>query len=240
MHDTPIAKPPSVARILIADDHALARAGLGAMLALESDLAVVGEARDGAEALRLCRQLRPDLVLMDARMPGLDALAATRAIKAELPTIAVIVVTVHQDPDALLRALRAGAAGYVLKDATQPQLVAAIRQLLRQEFLVHPGLMGELLGRLAAETPPAGRAAPPKWSERLTPRELCVLRLLARGRTNREIAAALRVATGTVKVHVEHILAKLDASDRTQAAVRAVELGLIPPDEGATTQTESA
>ena len=219
------APPPlrRTARLLLADDHALARAGLRAMLAPEPDLLVVGEARDGAEALRLCRALRPDLVLMDVRMPTLDGLAATRALTAEFPALPVIVVTIHEDPDYLLQALRAGAAGYVRKDATQPQLVAAVRQLLRQEFLVHPGLMGELLGRLAAEAPPRRDTRP----ERLTPREATVLGLLARGRTNREIAAELRLAVGTVKVHVEHILAKLSASDRTEAAVRAVQLGLI-------------
>ncbi len=116
---SPATPPQRVARILIADDHALARAGLRAMLAPEPDLQVVGEARDGAEALRLCRALRPDLVLMDVRMPVLDGLAAARALKAEFPTVAVIVVTISENPDYLLQALRAGAAGYVLKDATQ-------------------------------------------------------------------------------------------------------------------------
>lgn len=214
---------PQAARILIVDDHELARAGLHAMLATEPDLTIVGEARDGAEALDRCRELQPDLVLMDVRMPTLDGLAATRALKAEFPSIAVIVVTIYENPDYLLQALRAGAAGYVLKDATQQQLVTAIRQLLRQEFLLHPGVMNELLGRLAKEAPPTRT----NLSERLTPRETSVLRLLAQGRTNREIAAELRLAVGTVKVHIEHILAKLSVSDRTQAAVRAIELGLI-------------
>jgi DNA-binding NarL/FixJ family response regulator len=217
-----IPRLPQVARLLIVDDHALARVGLRAMLAPEPDLDVVGEAADGAEALALCRALRPDLVLMDVRMPNLDGLAATRALKAEFPTVAVIIVTIYENPDYLLQALKAGAAGYVLKDATQPQLVTAIRQLLRHEFLLNPQLMADLLNRLAAEVP--RHAALP---ERLTPRETTVLRLLAQGRTNREIAAELRVAVGTVKVHVEHILAKLAVSDRTQAAVRAAELGLL-------------
>src|SRR4029078_10829850 len=140
----------------------------------EPDLEVVGEARDGAEALHLCRVLRPDLVLLDVRMPTLDGIAATPALKAEFPAVAVIVVTISEDPDYLLQALRAGAAGYVHKDATQLQLVTVIRQLLRQEFLPHPSVMDELLVRLAAE-PPAHRAPLP---ERLTPREAVVLGLL--------------------------------------------------------------
>jgi DNA-binding NarL/FixJ family response regulator len=219
------APPPlrRTTRLLLADDHALARSGLRAMLAPEPDLEVVGEARDGAEALRLCRALRPDLVLLDVRMPVLDGIAATRALKAEFPTVAVIVVTIHENPDYLLQALRAGADGYVLKDTTQQQLVTIIRQRLRQEFLLHPGVLGGLLGQLAAEAAHRRAALP----ERLTPREAAVLGLLARGRTNREIAAELRLAVGTVKVHVEHILAKLSAADRTEAAVRAVQLGLV-------------
>lgn len=221
--ETTIPRLPQLARILIVDDHELARAGMRAMLEPEPDLTVVGEARDGADAVARCRELCPDLVLMDVRMPTLDGLAATRAVKAEFPNVAVIIVTIYENPDYLLQALKAGAAGYVLKDATQQQLVTAIRQLLRQEFLLDPGVMNELLGRLVAEQ----RRQQGRLPDRLTPRETTVLRLLAQGRTNREIAAELRVAVGTVKVHIEHILAKLSVSDRTQAAVRAVELGLL-------------
>ena len=188
----------------------------------------MGEARDGAEALRLCGELRPDLVLMDVRMPTLDGIAATRALKAEFPAVAVD--RGHHLRESRLPAPGAarGAAGYVLKDATQQQLVTAIRQLLRQEFLPHPGVMNELLGR-AAEPParraPLPRAADPARGGGAAPAG-------PEGRKNREIAAELRVAVGTVKVHIEHILAKLAVSDRTQAAVRALELGLVAPTWG--------
>jgi DNA-binding NarL/FixJ family response regulator len=217
------ARASAPARVVIVDDHELARAGLRAMLTSEPDLVVVGEASDGAEALERCRALAPDLVLMDVRMPTLDGLEATRAIKGEFPGIAVIIVTIYENPDYLFRALKAGAAGYVLKDATQRQVVTAIRQVLRRELLLNPEVMTRLLGRLASEDA-AIRHSP---AEHLTPREAAVLRLLARGQTNREIAASLGVAVGTVKVHVERIIAKLAVSDRTQAAVRAVQLGLL-------------
>jgi len=213
------------ATVVVADDHDLARAGLCAMLTAEPDLVVVGEARDGAEALELCRLHAPDVVLMDVRMPVLDGLAATRAIKAEMPAISVIIVTIYENPDYLFQALKAGAAGYVLKDATQQQLITAVRQVLRREFLLNPVVMTQLLGRLANEIPQAR----PSLAERLTPRETTVLRSLAKGHTNREIAAELGVAVGTVKAHVERIIGKLAVSDRTQAAVRAIELGLLSP-----------
>jgi DNA-binding NarL/FixJ family response regulator len=218
-----MARPaaPRHARILLVDDHALARAGLRAMLAPEHDLQVVGEAADGAAALRLCRELRPDLVLMDVRMPILDGIAATRALKAEFPTVAVIIVTISEHPDYLLQALRAGAAGYLLKDATQQQLAAAVRQALWGDALPTPGLLARL------RHPAALGAAPP---ERLTAREAVVLRRLAAGRSNPEIAADLGVGTGTVRGHVGRILRKLGAANRAQAAVLGIQRGLVLPD----------
>jgi DNA-binding NarL/FixJ family response regulator len=215
--------PAPPARIVIVDDHELARAGLRSMLAQERDLRVVGEAGDGAQALALSRRLSPDLILMDVRMPGLDGLAATTAIKEECPATSVIIVTMYENPDYLVQALKAGAAGYLLKDATQREVVGAVRQVLRGEHLLHPHLMTQLLRRLALVAP---RTAEPP-SEALTRREEAVLHLVAQGQTNREIARTLGVSVGTVKVHVEHIIAKLDVSDRTQAAVRAVQLGLL-------------
>jgi DNA-binding NarL/FixJ family response regulator len=217
------ARREEPARLIIVDDHALVRAGLRAMLAGWDDLVVVGEAGDGAAALALCRQVRPDLVLMDIRLPILDGLATTKALKREFPAVSVIIVTLYEDPDYLFQAIKAGAVGYVLKDISQHQLVTAIRQALCQEFLLNPAVLDRLLGRWVSETPRLS----PALAEQLTPREATVLRLLARGWTNREIAADLRVAVGTVKTHVEHIIAKLDVSGRTQAAVRGVELGLV-------------
>jgi DNA-binding NarL/FixJ family response regulator len=202
---TPNAHLPT--RILIADDHALARAGLRAMLAPEPDFAIVGEAATGAEVLRLCAALRPDVVLLDLRMPDLDGLAATRAIRDAFPAIAVVVVTIYDRPDYLRQALQAGAAGYLLKDATQGQLAAAVRAALPPGRPPHPA-----------------RPAPP---ERLTAREADVLRLLVRGHTNPEIARTLGVGTGTVRGHVTHILGKLGATNRSEAAVLAIQLGLV-------------
>jgi DNA-binding NarL/FixJ family response regulator len=212
------------AQLIIADDHELARAGLRSMIGGEAGLTIVGEATNGREALELCRRYQPDLALLDMRMPEMDGLAATRAIKDECPRTAVIIVTMHENPDYLFEALKAGAAGYLLKDASQRDVVTAIRQVLRGESLLNQDLATQLLRRLAGE---AGGSPRPRPPERLTPRELDVLRLLAQGQTNREIARRLVVSVGTVKVHVEHIIAKLGVSDRTQAAVRAVELGLL-------------
>ena len=223
--EKPAARAAGPARLVIADDHELARAGLRSMLAGERGLEIIGEAITGREALSLCRRLQPDLVLMDLRMPEMDGLAATRAIKDECPQVRVIIVTMHENPDYLFEALRAGAAGYVLKDATQREVVGAVRQVLRGESLLNAEVATRLLRRLAEE------AARPHDAPlvQLTPREVEVLRLLAQGLTNREIAARLIVSVGTVKVHVERILAKLGVSDRTQAAVRAVTLGLASP-----------
>jgi DNA-binding NarL/FixJ family response regulator len=215
-------------RIIIADDHELARLGLRTMIEPEPDLEVVGEAATGREAVALSSQLQPDLVLMDIRMPDLDGLMATRAIKQELPRTSILIVTLSEDPDYLLEALRVGAAGFVLKDASRREVVAAVRQVLSGESPLDPKLAAQLIRRLAGQTPP--KLEPAKHGDNLTQRELEVLRLVAEGKTNHDIAQALFVSVGTVKVHVERIIDKLGVSDRTQAAVRAVELGyLIPP-----------
>jgi DNA-binding NarL/FixJ family response regulator len=215
------------ARLIIADDHDIARTGLRGMLADQPDLAVVGEAATGAQAVALARSLRPDLALMDVRMPDGDGLSATRAIRQESPATAVVMVTMHENPEYLLEALRAGAAGYVLKDATHDEVLRTVRRVLAGETLLTPNVASRLLKRLVPEerSSSSPRQEPPPH---LTSREQTVLRLVADGATNREIASALHLSAGTVKVHVERILAKLGVAHRTQAAVRAIELGLAP------------
>lgn len=222
------------ARLLIADDHALLRSGMSSMLACEPDLEVVGEARDGTEAVDLARKLRPDLVLMDISMPGLDGISATRQIKAGSPRIGVLILTAHADHDLLLNAIRVGAAGYVLKDVEPAELVGAVRATLGGESPVDQELVMRLVRRLAEER--SEEPAPAQaWERRapgsLTARELDVLGLLATGKTNRQIAQELHLSLSTVKRNLERIISKLGVSDRTQAAVKAVELGLIDPAE---------
>lgn len=223
MSETPARRRANPARLIIADDHELARAGLRSMLQGERGLEIVGEASNGREALELCRALRPDLALIDVRMPEMDGLETTRAIKRICPHTSIIIVTMHENPDYLTAAMRNGAAGYLLKDASRRELLAAVRQVLRGESFLNTELTQRLLQHLAYET--TRHEALPEV--RLTPREHEVLRLLAQGQTNRDIARCLVISAGTVKVHVEHIIAKLGVSDRTQAAVRALELGLL-------------
>ncbi len=227
----------SPARLIIADDHDLIRMAMRAMLVDEPDLTVVGEAQNGKEALELCRKLRPDLVLMDVHMPEMDGLVATRAIKRERPGVIVLMVTAFEDPDHLLEAIRAGAAGYVLKDTTRHELLEAVRGVLNGESPLNQELAMRLLQRLAGEQadqrpePVRQQAANKRQeglTETLTARELDVLRLLATGGTNRQIAQDLYLSLSTVKTYLERLTAKLGVSDRTQAAVRAVELGLLP------------
>jgi DNA-binding NarL/FixJ family response regulator len=213
------------ARLVIADDHELARAGLRAMLSNQRGLELVGEASNGREALLLCRRVQPDLALIDVRMPEMDGLATCRAIKEECPATSIILVTMHANPEYLLEALKAGAAGFVLKDLSQRDLLKAVHGVLRGESILNPEVVARLLQRLASETPTQEEAP----GGRLSPREREVLQLLTKGETNREIARQLTVSVSTVKIHVEHILAKLGVSDRTQAAVRAIEMGLLRP-----------
>jgi DNA-binding NarL/FixJ family response regulator len=232
---TPLENGREPARIIIVDDHALAREGLRDMLADEPELKVVGEAANGLEALALCSRLQPDLVLMDVRMPRLDGLKATRKVKQEFPKIIVLILTMHENPDYLLEALRAGAAGYVLKDASSEEVVTAVWQALSGESPLDPELAARLLRRLAAEekerveAPRSARERRERLPhvEPLTPREEEVLQLMKLGHTNRQIARELVISPGTAKNHVEHIIQKLVVSDRTQAVVKALELGIL-------------
>src|ERR687894_1212116 len=216
-------------RLAIVDDHDLAREGLKDMLADEPDIQVIGEASNGREALLLCSRLKPDLMLMDVRMPEMDGLAATQEIKERYPSVSVLVVTMHENPDYLLEALKAGAAGYVLKDAPQDEVVAAVRRVREGESPLDPELAARLLRRLAVE---GGANSPRRVARRgpsnqLTPREFEVLGLMKLGYTNRQIADKLVISLGTAKNHVEHIISKLGSSDRTQAVVKALELGVL-------------
>ena len=206
-------------RVLLADDHELAREALRSVLTREPDLEVVGEARDGQEAVDLARRLRPDLVVMDVRMPGLDGIAATRALRDVLPTARVVMLTSSEQRAYALEALRAGAAGYLLKGATKQEVLATLRAALAGEVRVQAEVAGPLLGQLARGETPAAHG--------LSAREVEVLRLLARGRTNQAIGRELHLTLNTVKTHVSHILAKLDVADRAEAAARAASLGLL-------------
>lgn len=204
------------------------------MISGEPDLEVVGEAADGHEALELCRRLRPDLVLMDVRMPGMDGLAATRKIKSEMPAIGVLVVTTYDHPDYLFEAIDAGAAGYVLKDAPRRRLLDAVRRMLSGESPLNQELAMQLIRRVASERGEERRRATTGSRgevdhpiETLTQREAEVIRLMALGKKNPEIARELVISPATAKTHVQRIIAKLGASDRTQAVVKAIESGLV-------------
>src|ERR687893_1530424 len=199
------------AGIVIADDHDLVRSGLRALLTDVPNLRVLGEAANGREALELCRRFEPDLVLMDVRMPEMDGLTATRAIKHRYPRISVLILTVHENQSYMLEALKAGAAGYILKDAPAKELLGAIGRVLEGEATLSRRLSFQLLLQLADEVgvgPDVARSPEDGTHFSLTPRELEVLRLLARGYSNQKIAESLVVAVGTVKNHVQRIIVK--------------------------------
>jgi DNA-binding NarL/FixJ family response regulator len=221
-------------RLVLADDHHLLRRGFRSLLSGEPGLEVVGEASTGLEAIELCRRLVPDLILMDVRMPEMDGITATRRIKDEQPGVSVLMVTMHENPDYLLEALDAGAAGYVLKDAPAERLINAVRRTLDGESPLNQELATRLLRQLAEEKQDTPSHTPPRHYEpledALTPRETEVLELLTTGQTNQQIAQTLTISKGTAKVHVERIIRKLEVSDRTQAAVRALQLGFTSLD----------
>jgi DNA-binding NarL/FixJ family response regulator len=217
-----------VIRLVLADDQAVVRGGLKMILGAQDDLKVVGEAGDGDEAIARVRELRPDVALMDIRMPGLDGIEATRRICADpVSSTRVLVLTTYDLDEYLYEAMRAGASGFLLKTADPADLVAGVRTVARGDALVAPEITRRLLEEFTSGPRPG--ADRPDGLDELTDRELEVLRLVARGLSNAEIASELFLSAGTVKTHVAHVLAKLDLRDRVQAVVAAYESGLIRP-----------
>jgi DNA-binding NarL/FixJ family response regulator len=218
-------------RVLIADDQELVRAGLEMIVGAPEDLEVAGLAADGAEAVALAERLRPDVVLMDVRMPVMDGIEATRRITAAGDTPRVVMLTTFDLDDHVFGAFRAGASGFLLKDAPRADIVAAIRAAAAGDALVTPSVTRRLIAHFAGAAGPSGAAPPPRPPEldELTPREREVLELIGRGLNNAELAERLVLSEKTVKTHVGRILWKLGLRDRVQAVILAYEAGLVTP-----------
>ena len=205
-------------RVIVADDHPVVRSGIVGLLALDTGLDVVGEASDGAAAVELAASAQPDVVLMDLRMPGLSGIEATARITAEQPDVRVLVLTTYETDDDILGAIEAGASGYLLKAAPQEEIVAGIRAVADGHTVLAPTIAATLVSRMRGERP---------VRPQLSPRELDVLRLVAAGRSNPEIARDLFIGEATVKTHLLHVFEKLEVSDRTRAVTLALELGVL-------------
>jgi DNA-binding NarL/FixJ family response regulator len=213
-------------RVVLTDDQPLVRAGLRVLIADTPDLDVVGEACTGAQAVQLARDLRPDVVVMDIRMPGMDGIQATRMITAEHPAARVVVLTTFDDDDYVYGALRAGASGFLVKDMALDDILAAIRVVAAGDALIAPTVTRRLIAQFA------GRPEPPpprRQIDGITERELQVLTLVGRGQSNAEIAASLFISAATAKAHVARLLAKVGARDRVQLVIAAYEAGLVQP-----------
>lgn len=219
-------------RVILADDHPVVRRGLAAIVDVEDDIEVVGEAENGEEAVALTRSLKPDVVLMDLQMPVVDGVEATRRIRAKAPTTQVIILTTFADDDYIYDGIAAGARGYLLKDAPPDQLVEAIRLVDRGESLLDPEVAARILDRFSSmigQFPPSGPVHEPVAADmpKFTPRELEVLQLMGQGARNKEIAERLVIAERTVKIHVGNILSKLNVDNRTEAVAVALKSGLL-------------
>ncbi|NVN98317.1 MAG: response regulator transcription factor [Geobacteraceae bacterium] len=209
-------------KVIICDDQATIRDGLQMLLALDKEIEVVGLAEEGWEAVELTARLKPDLVLMDLKMTGMNGIEATRRIRTGFPAVKVLVLTTYDDDDWVMGAIRAGASGYLLKDTPREQLIRAVKETVAGKTFVDPAVAGNLMNKLSAgQTGPAVLI-----TEKLSERELDVLRLLARGLNNAQIADRLFLSQGTIRNYVSSIFSKLDVSDRTQAAVVAIQHGL--------------
>lgn len=219
--------------MLIADDHALLREGIRKILKMETDIDVVGEAVDGADAVEKCHALQPDVVLMDVNMPHGGGLEATRRIRRELPGIDIVVLTIHDDNEYIAELINAGAKGYILKDVEPASVVEAIRRVHHGEAFIPSNLMVKLIDQLHVTAErfgsPVSYSRQTRSTVQLTERELEVLQLIVNGKTNREIASTLVISEKTVKNHVTNILKKLNLNDRTQAAVFAIRHNLVAP-----------
>lgn len=209
-------------KVIICDDQAIIRDGLEMLLKLEKDIDVAGQAQDGAEAVELVDKTRPDLVLMDLKMPGLNGIEATRQIRARFPQVKVLVLTTYDDDEWVFDAIRAGASGYLLKDTPREEVIKAVKGTAAGKTFVDPSVAGKLLHQVA------GKQGQPSslLTTKLTEREVDVLRLIARGFNNADIAGRLHLSEGTVRNHVSAIFTKLEVADRTQAAVIAIQHGL--------------
>lgn len=205
-------------RVLIVDDHAVVRQGLRFLLEQQPDIAVVGEGEDGEQGVALASSLLPDVVLLDLLMPRMDGMTAVREIKRITPTTQIIILTSYYEDDQIFRVIKAGALSYLLKDTGPQELVKAVRAAARGESTLHPMVAARVLREMQQQSP----------LDELTPREMEVLSLIARGRSNHEIAAELSIGEQTVKTHVSNILSKLHLADRTQAAIYALQKRLVP------------
>ncbi len=212
-------------RILIADDHPLFRDGMHGLLDAVPDMEVVGEAATGDEVVVQAASLQPDIILMDIKMPGQNGIVATREILAHHPQIGILIVTMFEDDDSVFAAMRAGARGYVLKAASHEEILRAIRGVNNGEAIFGPGIARRLIGFFAG-SPAAAPTAPPRAFPELSDREDAILRLIAQGRSNHEIANVLALSVKTVQNHVSNIFGKLQVADRAQAVIRAREAGL--------------
>jgi DNA-binding NarL/FixJ family response regulator len=219
-------------RVLIADDQSLVRTGFSMILDATDDIEVVGEAADGAAAVTMARAVHPDVVLMDVRMPGTDGITATGQITAELPGTRILILTTFDLDDYVHAGLRAGASGFLLKDVPAPDLMAAIRTVAAGDSVLSPSTTRRLIERFVPLLPTEAAAATTDSLASLTNREKEVFELIARGRSNKEIADTLYLSEGTVKIHVSRVLAKLGLRDRVHAVILAYEAGLRIPGDG--------
>jgi len=211
-------------RILIVDDHVLLREGLVKILTLDERLEIIGEAGRGEEAINLARKLRPDVILMDINMPGINGIEATKIIKQEMPQIGVIALTIHDDEEYIFELVRAGVSGYVLKDIQPERLISTIKDVASGKSVIHPDITAKILGEFNRLSERKLRSA---GIDELTGRELDVLQLIAKGLANKDIAHALFISEKTVKNHITNIFRKLNVEDRTQAALYAIKNKMV-------------